>query len=115
MLLKGNAYALIKRDTKGNPVELIFIPSDAVTIVNISSIDYFSDIKYNVVGIDRIIEHTDMLHFMNVTYDGIQGVSTICAASLTLGLAYNSEYSANTFFTSGNSLSGILTVDGTVT
>jgi HK97 family phage portal protein len=33
MLLKGNGYAYIERDNKGNAIALHYIPSDLVTII----------------------------------------------------------------------------------
>lgn len=112
MLLKGNAYAYIKRDNRGNPIEIIYIPSELVTIVlPTSQADLFSDIKYSVVGFEKQLEYTDLLHFLNYTYDGVNGISTIYNAYLTLKLAMNSEEAASGFFEGGGNLSGILTVD----
>jgi HK97 family phage portal protein len=55
------------------------------------------------------------LHFINFTYDGVNGISTLHNAALTLRLAMDSEKHSAGFFSSGANLSGILTVDGMLT
>jgi HK97 family phage portal protein len=109
MLLKGNGYALIRRESDGRPAELVYIPNEYVTIVTPTT--YFEDIKYQVVGIDGLVEHTDIIHLLNYTYDGYSGVSTIRYAADTLDLAAVSEQHARTFFHSGANISGVLTVN----
>jgi HK97 family phage portal protein len=112
MLLKGNGYALIKREKDGTPAELVYIPAEYVTIMTPTT--YFEDIKYLIVGIDQIVEHTDIIHLINYTYDGYSGISTINYAADTLNLATYSEDHARTFFTSGANASGIVSVEGMV-
>jgi HK97 family phage portal protein len=107
MLLKGNAYALIKRKD-GKPVELVYIPSDYVTIV--TPVSYFDDIRYLITGIDGLVEHTDIIHILNYTYDGYSGMSTVHYAADALDLAAYSEKHARTFLKSGANISGILNV-----
>jgi HK97 family phage portal protein len=108
MLLKGNGYALIKRED-GIPTELVYIPAEYVTTV--TPVSYFEDIKYQIVGIDRLVEHTDIIHILNYTYDGYTGVSTINYAADTLNLSTYSENHARTFFNSGANVSGVLSVN----
>ena len=51
-LLKGNGYAYIDRDGKGNAQALYFIPSDQVTIITPKSLK--DNVKYSVKGIGNI-------------------------------------------------------------
>lgn len=107
MLLKGNAYALIRRKN-GVPVELVYVPSEYVTVT--TPVTYFEDIRYLVTGVDGLVEHSDIIHLLNYTDDGFTGKSTIEYASDALDLAAYSEKHARTFLKSGANISGILTV-----
>ena len=111
MLLRGNAFALIERDARGNATSLTYISSEKVAIRKDSETGHLVD--YQVNGLS--IAPRDMLHFINFTYDGIVGVSTLSHAANTLGLASDSEANAAGFFKGGANLAGILTVNSTLT
>jgi phage portal protein BeeE len=53
-----------------------------------------------------------MIHLVKNSYDGINGLSVISYAVRSIKLANNTENSANSFFTNGCNLSGVLTVQG---
>jgi len=53
-----------------------------------------------------------MIHLVKNSYDGINGISIISYATRTVGIANNTENSANAFFTNGCNLAGVLTVEG---
>jgi phage portal protein BeeE len=63
---------------------------------------------YSVTGFDALVEPINMIHILNFSYDGIQGISTLEHARLTLGLATDSEAHAAGFFKGGANLAGIL-------
>lgn len=114
VLLRGNGYAYIERDESGKIVKgLHYIPSEYITIVPPSRLD--EPISYQVVGLNGIIPHTDMIHLLNYSYDGIVGCSTLQHAAMTLGLAMDSEVHAANFFQSGAAVSGIISVDAALT
>lgn len=110
-LLKGNAYAYIERDQKGNAIGLHFIPAGSVTIIYPKNLK--GQVKYNINGIGTV-EACNMIHILNFSYDGITGCSTLYHAKKTLGLAMDSEAHAAGFFKGGANLAGILKVDGNV-
>lgn len=112
MLLKGNGYAYIDRDSKGNAQALHFIPADAVSITIPKTLK--DNVSYNVQGIGKV-ESCNMIHLLNFTYDGIRGISTLSHARNTLGLALDSDSHASGFFKGGANLAGILKSDGTLT
>lgn len=85
-LLKGNGYAYIERDTKGDAMALYYIQPDYVTIT-----EQKDGIRYNVVGIKGLVEPCNMIHILNFSYNGITGISTLEHAKQTLGLATDSE------------------------
>ena len=112
MLLRGNAYAYIVRDGNGDVKELIYLPSEYVTIIPPKYI--YQPIKYKVVGFDFDVEAKDMIHLLNYTYDGVVGISTLSFAKNTLKLSSNSEEHASNFFSGGCNVGGILTVQSTL-
>lgn len=111
-LLNGNGYALIERDGKGNAIGLHFLPSGSVTVIAPKTLK--DNVTYSVTGIGNV-EACNMIHILNFSYDGINGISTLQHAKNTLGLATDSEAHAAGFFKGGANLSGILTVQGTST
>ena len=106
MLLNGSGYAYILRDDKGTPEQLVFIPSEKVTVL----VPQFLDLppKYRVEGIRGDVPADDMIHLVNQTFDGVTGVSTLNFAFNTLELAHDAEYHARTYFANGCSISGVL-------
>lgn len=106
MLLKGNAYAYIERDSNGNAVNLYYVPSDSVTIIKPKYVN--QPIYYSVVGFKDVIEDCNMIHILNFTTDGIEGISTLANAKNTLSLSMDSEAHAAGFFKGGANAAGIL-------
>jgi HK97 family phage portal protein len=112
MLLRGNAYVYIERDKNNNPVQLIYIPADYVAI-NYNPGNLFDDVTYIVAGFDRLVEHTDMIHLINYSNDGVLGISTIHYAAQSLQVSNESEITAKDNLT--NKLSGLLSVESALT
>ena len=112
-LLKGNGYAYIERDNEGNAVALHYIPSELVTVIKPKTLK--DNIAYSITGIGNVVEACNMIHILNFTYDGVEGISTLSHAKNTLGLASDSEAHASGFFKGGANLAGILIVQSTLT
>lgn len=106
MLLTGNAYAYIERDEKGNCIGLHYIPSEFVTINK--PLNFKDRISYSIVGMKEIIEDCNMIHILNYTVDGYEGISTLKNARNTLALAADAEANAEGFFKGGANVGGIL-------
>jgi len=111
-LLKGNGYAYIERDNSGNAVSLHYIPSGNVSIIKPTRLK--DPVKYNVTGIGTV-EDCNMIHILNFTYDGLEGISTLTHARNCLGLAADAESHATGFFKGGANLAGILKVQSSLT
>lgn len=62
-----------------------------------------------------MVEPCNMIHILNFSYDGIEGISTLKHARMTLGLATDAESHAAGFFKGGANLAGILKVQSTLT
>jgi HK97 family phage portal protein len=102
ILLNGNAYILIRRES--NKIkDLVFVPAGFVNIIESPE-----KIEYQVTGYKQLIPAKDMIHLKNISLDGVRGVSTLQYARITLGIATASENTANNFFKSGGAISGIL-------
>lgn len=108
VLLRGNGYAYIERDSRGNATALTYLDPDFVTIQDKPKL------VYSVVGLGNV-EPCNMLHILNFSYDGIRGISTLQHARQTLGLATDSENHAQGFFKGGANLAGILKVQSSLT
>lgn len=113
MLLKGNGYAYIKRGINQQPEQLIFLPYNYVSIIPPTTL--FEPIKYKVLGIDGDVLPKDILHFINHSYDGVVGVSTLHYAFNSLGLYHDAEKYASNFFAGGCALGGFIKAETSLT
>lgn len=113
MLLTGNAYAYIQRDQKGNATALYYIPSELVTILKPQNIN--DTISYSITGMRNVVEDCNMIHILNFTSDGFEGISTLAYARKTLGLAMDAEANAEGFFKGGANVAGILKCNSPLT
>ena len=53
---------------------------------------------------------SDILHFLKYTVDGVQGISVLSHAKRSLNIANQTENTAETFFSSGCNLNGVIKV-----
>ena len=99
---QGNGYAVIKRNAKYQPEELIPIKSEDVDPVLIDGTLY-----YEYKGV--MIHNSDMLHFKMYSFDGVKGISPIIHNASTIGLRLKQDkYKARIL---GTKPPGILTFD----
>jgi HK97 family phage portal protein len=114
-LLRGNGYAAVKRDRKGNPNQLIAINPDAVMVLEASDGSIFYNV--NRIGLWQIamleefpasISEDDLLHLRGLTFNSLVGVSTIGLARDAIGLAMGQEQQASRFVGNGARPSGVL-------
>jgi HK97 family phage portal protein len=108
LLLRGNAYFAIRRDHRGEPIELIPINPDAVMVLE--GVD--GQIFYNVnrIGLWQIamlrdfpvaIPSEDMFHLRGLSFNSLVGVSTIGLARDSIGLGMALEQQANRWIANG--------------
>ncbi len=106
LLLQGNAYIKITRDSKANIQSLILLnPYSVIIEYNKNN----TDIQYVDTITGQSYDRTDVVHIINHTVDGIRGISTISYAANTLGFASNIDMQQSNFFKNGSNLSGLLT------
>lgn len=111
-LLTGNAYAYIERNNKLEVEQLIYIPSKEVTVVFIPDSNGIRRKRYRVEGFEELVEPRDMIHVLNFTYNGIEGVSTLTHAAQTLQIATANESHTMKAFEGGGVPTGILKISG---
>lgn len=112
MILRGNAYAIVERDERMEVKALRFVNPDVVTIKTILSEDNgtVQEVFYQIGG--KVYEAVNVLHLINFSYDGINGVSTLTHALNSLQIAQDSEATARSFFSGGCNLGGYIKVNG---
>lgn len=92
--IHGNAYALIDRDVYYEPAALYLLDPVQVSVMKAPN----GEIYYRYY--DKTFRHTDVLHFKNYSTNGLEGISTITANGMTVGLGlklkqYNSSLIGN--------------------
>lgn len=110
LIMNGNAFLYIRRDSRGVPKELIYCkPADTQIMYNESTRDlYYLNQK---VAKGRI-EPKDMIHLYKNSQDGINGRSIISYAKKVFDLSKYTDATASNYYQSGCNLNGILTITG---
>jgi HK97 family phage portal protein len=107
-LLRGNAYAPVRRDSRGQPVELIPVNPDAVLVLEAADGGVFYNV--NRIGLWQMamlrdfpvaIAAEDMLHLRGLSFNSLVGLSTIGTARDAIGLAMGQEQQANRWMANG--------------
>lgn len=115
-LLRGNGYAVILRDAKGDPVELIPQNPDAVLILE--AVDGQIFYQVNRVGLFQLsalralpmaVPAEDVFHIKSSTFNILLGLSTIGLARDAIGVAMGLEQQSARFMANGARPSGVLT------
>lgn len=107
-VLRGNAYAAIKRDQRGNPVDLIPINPDAVMVLEASDGSIFYNVNriglWQIAMLDEFptaIPSEDMFHLRDLTFNSLVGVSNIGLARDAIGLSMALEQQASRWIANG--------------
>ena len=108
-LLEGNGYAIIRRDSRGDPYQLDLVNESVTAYQKADGSIYY---EVGPKGSTRLIDGQNMIHIQNFSYDGLTGVSTLRHAATSMGLAYSAEATAKGFFSGGANASGIITTEG---
>lgn len=114
IVLKGNAYLLIKKD--GNKKSLVYVPASSVA----ATYDYFKDtVTYQVTNpqtdTKRIYKEDEILHFFMYSSNGWSGVSLLTSGSRVIEAANAVNSKAQTYYENGCAINGILAFNGRVT
>jgi HK97 family phage portal protein len=103
MLLNGNAFISIDKDKNGKVLSLTLLSSDDIQIIAVNG-----DIKYRSIATEKVYDKSQIIHILNYSQDGLNGISTLSYAATTLNIYYEQDNHAKNFWQSGANLSGIL-------
>ncbi len=104
LALRGNAYAVIVRDTVGRPRQLWPVHSSRVTPYrNAVGVLFYRVTGWNAsegnpAGTVKDVPFADMLHIRGVSFDGSNGLGPMIQARECIGLAIALEDNAAKFF-----------------
>lgn len=107
VLLRGNAYAEIVRDTAGRPSALLPVHPDRVTILKTAQGKLLFDVVEDSGRTKRLLAD-EVLHIKYHSDDGIIGRSPIQVARDTIGLALAERTHGAKMFEQGTKLSGVI-------
>lgn len=111
-LLRGNAYAWIFRDPgSGHPLELIPLPPDHVTLQTDPEGRLWYLFTHPATGELTRLRQEDILHYKAYSEDGIEGVSILRRASMTLSTARAAQQYEQSTWQSGGQPCGVLYTD----
>lgn len=107
-LLRGNCYAPIQRDNRGDPTGLIPVNPDAAMVLEAGDGSVF--VNMNRLGLWQIamlrefptaIPSEDIFHLRGLTFNSLVGVSTIGLARDAIGLSMALEQQASRWIANG--------------
>jgi len=105
--LYGNSYAYIVRDINGEPIELVPQKNESVSILLTNDdIEYYYQITTNNKTIKVFQE--DIIHFKNITLDGIKGLNPLQYHKLTFDSAYSQNQYHKYFVDNSSNISGVI-------
>lgn len=107
MLLHGNGYAYIARDSNGNAISLQLLAPQEVTVLITKD---RKSVSYRHKAFTQDIPSHDMIHLLNYSIDGVIGLSTLAYADFAISTGRAADMQAKGFFSGGANLSGILQV-----
>jgi HK97 family phage portal protein len=117
-LLRGNAYAVILRDGRGNPISLIPVNPDSVSHFETPDGYIFYCVSRGSTFLNAILRDTplmipedDVFHLRNLGFNMLVGLSLISIARDSFGVALGLEQQAARFMANGARPSGVLQTD----
>ena len=119
LLLWGNAYAQIIRNSKGEVVALYPLMPNKMTVDRDENghLYYQYQCSNDEVGGKNktvVLKSSDVLHIPGLGFDGLVGYSPIAMAKNAIGLAIATEEYGAKFFANGAAPSGVLEHPGTI-
>lgn len=108
LCLRGNAYTVVERNGAGDPIELVPIAPDRVTIMLTEEGELWYRVNSRRIGYGILIPPDDMIHLKNVSMDGYVGVSPIAVAQDVIGLALATQQHGGILFRQGGQVSGVI-------
>ena len=119
LLLWGNAYAQIIRNSKGEVMALYPLMPNKMSVDRDENGQLYYQCLRSVDEVGGksetvILKPTDVLHIPGLGFDGLVGYSPIAMANNAIGLAIATEEYGAKFFANGAAPSGVLEHPGTI-
>ena len=108
LCLRGNGFVVVERDQFGQPVELVPVAPDRVTIMLSPEGDLWYRVNSHRLGFGLMVPPDDMMHLKNISMDGYVGVSPIAVAQDVIGLALATQQHGGILFRQGGQIGGVL-------
>jgi HK97 family phage portal protein len=115
LCLRGNAFTVVERDGAGNPIELVPVAPDRVSIMLSEDGELWYRINSRRLGYGLVVPPDDMMHLKNISMDGYMGVSPIAIAQDVIGLALATQQHGGILFRQGGQISGVIKFPQTLT
>lgn len=112
VMTKGNGFAYIERTANGTVSGLRYLQPEQV-IINYQP--QLQTLYYQSSYIKGKILPENILHFTRYTTDGVTGISVLKYATRSVNIANQTENTAESFFSSGCNLNGIIKLSGAST
>lgn len=110
----GNAYAIIKRDRDGNPIALHQVHPALVSIKVVDGRKWYKIMQPDpgLSFLSGTYSDDDILHFMLVSFDGVEGVNPIVYNAIAIGKALATIKFGADFYRKGGNVKAVLETDG---
>jgi HK97 family phage portal protein len=106
--LRGNAFIVVERDKDANPIELVPVAPDRVTMMLSDDGELWYRINSRRLGYGIVVPPDDMIHIKNISMDGYVGVSPIAIAQDVIGLALATQQHGGVLFRQGGQIGGVI-------
>ena len=110
----GNAIAIIERDQSGKPVALHQVHPSCFHLTMVKGRKWYKVQMTNpaLFYLNGTYPDEDILHFMELTLDGITGVNPIIYNASAIGKSLAQEKFAADFFRKGGNIKAVMETDG---
>ncbi len=106
--MRGNAYVVIVRGAGGEPLALVPVSPDRVSVLLSPKGWLFYHVSHPLIGEGLTLHQDDMLHLRGFSLDGYLGLSPIMACPEAIGLAMATQRHGATMFRQGAQIQGVL-------
>jgi HK97 family phage portal protein len=107
--LYGNGYAVIDRDSRGNPLEMYLLdPQKTYPAFYDGALWYVTRIDHEEIKFPQ----RDVYHIKGLSHNGIQGINVIDIMKDALGVGMAAQQFGGRFFGQGSNAGGILMIPG---
>ena len=107
--LYGNGYAVIDRDSRGTPLEMMLLdPQKTMPTIKDGRLYYLTWIEDDIVRFPQ----RDVYHIKGLSHNGIHGMNVIEIMKDALGVGMAAQQFGGRFFGQGSNAGGILMIPG---